>query len=275
MSKRKPCKTHLSAEQWALIEPLIAAWKDAHRSVSGHQGRYAMREIVNALLYRGRTGCQWDLLPHDLPPRGAVMYYFTKWRDDGTDQTIHDLLRWRVREKARRKADPSLVVLDPQSVHAAAGVPAQSTGCDAAKVPGRKRGLAVDVMGLVIAVVVLAASVHDNAAGIALQGKVAADTDTVQKALVDQGFKNAVVAHGEKVGIEGEIVERHPVQTGFVPIPKRWIVERAYGILMLHRRLVRDYEHLPRSSESRVYWAMTAVILRRLTGATAAAWRST
>ncbi|KUF14693.1 transposase [Streptomyces silvensis] len=128
-----------------------------------------------------------------------------------------------------------------------------------------------------IAVVVLTASVHDNAAGIALLDKVAADadTDTVQKALVDEGFKNAVAAHGEKVGIEVEIVERNPAQTGFVPIPKRWIVERAYGILMLHRRLVRDYEYLPRSSESRVYWAMTAVILRRLTGATAAAWRST
>ncbi|GAA0896529.1 MULTISPECIES: transposase [Streptomyces violaceusniger group] len=105
--------------------------------------------------------------------------------------------------------------------------------------------------------------------------KVAANTDSVQKALVDQGFKSAVVAHGEKVGIEVEIVERNPARTGFVPIPKRWIVERAYGILMLHRRLVRDYEHLPRSSESRVYWAMTAVILRRLTGTTAAAWRST
>jgi hypothetical protein len=70
-------------------------------------------------------------------------------------------------------------------------------------------------------------------------------------------------------------VERNPAQTGFVPQAKRWVVERAYGILMLHRRLVRDYEHLPRSSESRVHWAMTAVILRRLTGATAAAWRNT
>ncbi|MDQ0605080.1 transposase [Streptomyces canus] len=144
MSERKPYKTDLSDAQRALIEPVIAAWKTAHRSVSGHQGRYEMREIVNALLYQGRTECQWDLLPHDLPPRGAVMYYFTKWRDDGTDQTIHDLLRWQVREKARRKADPSLVVLDTESVHAAAGVPAQSTGRDAAKnVPGRKRGLAV------------------------------------------------------------------------------------------------------------------------------------
>lgn len=138
------------------------------------------------------------------------------------------------------------------------------------------------MLGLVTAVVVLAASVHDNAAGVALLDKVAdgtgtgtgQDPGTVEKVLVDQGFKNAVVAHGQAVGIEVEIVGRNPAQSGFVPIPKRWIVERAYGILMLHRRLVRDYEHLPRSSESRVYWAMTAVILRRLTGATAAAWRS-
>jgi transposase len=140
------------------------------------------------------------------------------------------------------------------------------------KSTGRKRGLAVDVLGLVIAVVVVAASAHENAVGITLLDKVAADT--VEKALVDQGFKNAVVAHGEKVGIEVEVVERNPAQTGFVPQAKRWVVERAYGILMLHRRLVRDYEHLPRSSESRVYWAMTAVILRRLTGATAAAWHT-
>ncbi|MET8405213.1 IS5 family transposase [Streptomyces sp900116325] len=265
----------MSDEQWALVEPVIAAWKAAHPSVSGHQGPYAMREIVNALLYQGRTGCQWELLPHDFPSPGAVKYYFYTWRDDGIDQTIHDLLRWQVREMGRRKADPSLVVLDTQSVHAAAGVPAESTGRDAAKkVPGRKRGLAVDVLGLVIAVVVAAASAHENAVGIALLDKVADDTDTVQKALVDQGFKNAVVAHGEKVGIEVEVVECNPAQSGFVPQAKRWVVERAYGILMLHRRLVRDYEHLPRSSESRVYWAMTAVILRRLTAATTPAWRT-
>ncbi|CAL9656594.1 IS5 family transposase ISScl1 (plasmid) [Streptomyces sp. enrichment culture] len=275
MSERKPYKTDVSDEQWVLVEPVIAAWKAAHPSVSGHQGRYEMREIVNALLYQGRTGCQWDLLPHDFPPPGAVKYYFYTWRDHGIDQSIHGLLRWQVREMARRKADPSLVVLDTQSEHAAAGVPAESTGHDPAKkVPGRKRGLAVDVLGLVIAAVVVAASAHENAVGITLLDKVAADTDAVEKALVDQGFKNAVVAHGDKVGIEVEVVERNPAQTGFVPQAKRWVVERAYGILMLHRRLVRDYEHLPRSSESRVYWAMTAVILRRLTGMTVPAWRT-
>jgi transposase len=97
----------------------------------------------------------------------------------------------------------------------------------------------------------------------------------VTKALVDQGFKNTVVDHGARLGIDVEIVERNPADQGFVPQPKRWIVEQTYGTLMLHRRLVRDYEHLPASSESRVYWAMSDVMSRRLTRAPAPSWRST
>jgi hypothetical protein len=69
-----------------LIEPVITAWKATHPSVSGHQGSYAMREIINAIFYQGRTGCRWDYLPHDLPPHSAVSCYFARWRDDGTDQ---------------------------------------------------------------------------------------------------------------------------------------------------------------------------------------------
>lgn len=83
---------------------MITAWTGAHPSGIGHQGRYAVREIVNALLYQGRTCCQWDLLPHDFLPPGAVKYYFYTWRDDGTDQTLHDLLCWEVPEKVGRKA---------------------------------------------------------------------------------------------------------------------------------------------------------------------------
>ncbi|MER5917198.1 IS5 family transposase [Streptomyces sp. NPDC001982] len=274
MSDRQSYKSDLSDERWVLIEPVITSWKARHPSVSGHQGNYDMREIVNALLYQSRTGCQWDYLPHDLPPAGAVKYYFCKWRDDGTDQTIHDLLRWRVREQRGRLADPSLMVLDTQSLHVAAGVLAGTTGRDAnKKVPGRKRGLAVDVLGLVIAVVVLAASVHDNAFGTALLDKVAANAGTVQKALVDQGFKKTVVDHGRQVGIEVEVVERNPTDTGFVPQPKRWIVEQTNGILMLHRRPVRDYEHRTASAESRVYWAINDRLSRMLTGTSTPAWR--
>ncbi|MFK0022608.1 transposase [Streptomyces sp. NPDC090798] len=108
MSMRTPYSRNAFDERWLLAEPVITAWKVAHPSVSGHQRRYAMPEIVNAILYQNRSGCQWDLLPHDLPPAGAVKYYFYKWRDDGTDQTVHDLLRWQLRERNWRLADPSL-----------------------------------------------------------------------------------------------------------------------------------------------------------------------
>lgn len=166
-------------------------------------------------------------------------------------------------------------MLDTQSLHAAAGVPVATTGRDASKtVPGRQRGLAVDVLGLVVAVVVLAASVHDNIFGTALLDKVAAGTSTVTKALVDQGFKKTVVDHGAGLGIAVEIVERNPADRGFVPQPIRWRVEQTNGILMLHRRLVRDYEHRPASAESRVYWAISDVMARRLTSTSALSWRS-
>lgn len=275
MSMRKPYPSDLTDEQWELVEPVITAWKARHPSVSGHQGKYAMREIVNAILYQNRTGCQWEFLPHDMPPPGAVKYYFYLWRDEGTDQDIHDLLRWQLREKRKRLADPSLVVLDTQSIHASVGVPATTTGRDAAKrVPGRKRCLAVDVLGLVIDCVVLPASAHENTAGIALLDGVAGQCDTVKKALVDQGFKKKVVEHGKNVGIDVEVVGRNPDDKGFVPQAKRWIVEQTNGILMFYRRLVRDYEHRPASSRSRVFWAMTSVMSRRLTGATLASWRT-
>jgi transposase len=275
MGERKPYLSDLSDEQWALIVPVIAAWKQRHPSVSGHQGRYPMREIVNAILYQARTGCQWRYLPHDLPPHTAVYYYFAAWRDDGTDQTIHDLLRCQVRERAGRSEDPSAVVLDTQTVRASLSAPASTTGLDAGKKDrGRKRGLAVDVLGLVIAVVVTAASVHDNAIGIGLLDKVAIDNPSVTTAWVDAGFKNAVAAHGAGLGIQVAVVHRDPGIRGFTPLPKRWVVERADGTLMLHRRLVRDYERRPASSESMLYWSMTGLMTRRLTGNATPSWRA-
>jgi hypothetical protein len=157
----------------------------------------------------------------------------------------------------------------------AVGVPATTTGKDAAKrVPGRKRCLAVDVLGLVIDCVVLPASAHENTAGIALLNGVTEQCDTVTRALVDQGFKKKVVEHGRRMGIDVEIVERNPDDKGFIPQARRWIVEQTNGILMFYRRLVRDYEHRPASSRSRVLWAMTSVMSRRLTRATIASWRT-
>jgi transposase len=99
MDERVPYPSDLPDEGWELIRPVLTAWKGRHPSVSGHQAKYDLREIVNAILYQARTGCQWRYLPHDLPPYGAVDYYFAAWRDDGTTKTLHDLLRWQVRER--------------------------------------------------------------------------------------------------------------------------------------------------------------------------------
>jgi transposase len=261
--------------QWAVLEPFLLAWKAKHPSVSGHRGRYEVREIVNAIFYQNRTGCQWAYLPHDLPPKSATYYYFALWRDDGTDAAIHDLLRCQAREKAGRAEDPTAVVLDTQSIRAANHVPAATTGKDAGKrVPGRKRGLAVDVLGLIIAVVVMAASVTDNQVGVRLLDKVVAHTPTVTKAWVDAGFKDDVAIHGAVLGIDVEQVKRNDTTAGFVPVKRRWVVEQTNGTLMLHRRLTREYETRPASSVSRTFWASTANLVRRLTGTATASWRA-
>ncbi|MFY1585419.1 IS5 family transposase [Micromonospora sp. WMMD734] len=276
MGDRKRYPSDVTDEQWELIGPFLQAWK-AKRvavSVSGREGDYELREIVNAIFYQNRTGCQWAYLPHDLPPKSATYYYFALWRDDGTDQVIHDLLRCQAREKVGRAEDPSAVVLDTQSIRAANHVPAATTGKDAGKkVSGRKRGLAVDALGLVIAVVVTAASVTDNAIGIRLLDKVVAHTPTVTRAFVDAGFKQDLALHGAVAGIDIEVVKRSDTRSGFVPIRRRWIVEQTYGTLMLHRRLVREYESRPESSTSRTLWASTAIIVRRLTGTSTSSWR--
>lgn len=274
MDGRAAYPSDLTDGQWAVLGPFLQAWKAKHPSVSGHQGQYDLREIVNALLYQNRTGCQWAYLPHDLPPKSATYYYFGVWRDDGTDQVIHDLLRCQAREKAGRGEDPTAVVLDTQSVRVANHVPAATTGKDAAKrVPGRKRGLAVDVIGLIIAVVVTAASATDNQVGIHLLDQVATHTPTVTKAWVDAGFKDDVAIHGAVHGIDVEQVKRTDTTSGFVPIPRRWVVEQTHGTLMLHRRLVRDYEINPASSVSHTLWASMANLIRRITGTSTPTWR--
>lgn len=274
MDGRAAYPSDLTDPQWAVIGPFLAAWKARHPSVSGHQGHYQIREIVNAIFYQNRTGCQWAYLPHDLPPASAAYYYFARWRDDGTDQAIHDLLRCQARERAGRTEDPSAVVLDTQSIRAANNVPAKTTGKDAGKlVAGRKRGIAVDVLGLIIAVVVTAASVTDNEIGVRLIDEVVRHTPTVTKAWVDSGFKDTVAIHGAVNGINVEVVKRSDTARGFVPQPKRWVVERTLGTLMFHRRLVREYEANPASSVSRVLWASTANLVRRLTNSRTPSWR--
>lgn len=275
MSDRRPYPSDVTDAQWAVIGPFLEAWRAKRVSVAGRHGAQDLREVLNAILYQNRTGCQWAYLPHDLPQKPVTYYYFAAWRDDGTDAAIHELLRCQAREQAGRREDPTAVALDTQSIKAANHVPAATTGKDAGKlVPGRKRGLAVDALGLIIAVVVTAASVTDNAIGIRLLDQVAAHAPSVTHAWVDAGFKQDFAVHGAVLGIDIEVVKRSDATPGFVPVKKRWLVEQAYGTLMLQRRLVREYESRVESSVSRTLWASMATMMRRLTGTSTPTWRT-
>ncbi|MFI0425305.1 IS5/IS1182 family transposase, partial [Spongiactinospora sp. 9N601] len=137
-----------------------------------------------------------------------------------------------------------------------------------------KRGIATDVLGLLIAVVVTAASVHDNAIAADLLDVVAIDAPTVHTAWVDARFKNTLIEHGATLGIDVLVVQPEPGTKGFVPVPKRWAAEQAFGTLMWHRRLVRDYERRPASSRAWIHWAMIDNMTRRLTGSNTISWRT-
>lgn len=229
---------------------------------------------MDAILYVDRTGVQWRYLPHDFPPWNTVYGYFAKWADEGVFAQLNGLLRQLLREKEGRNSEPSACVIDAQSVKTSTSVPASSQGIDAGKkIVGRKRSIITDTLGLLLAVLVTAASVQDSTACAALLDRVAADHPRVRKVWVDGGYRQHLVEHAATLGIDMEITARKPGTRGFTPIPKRWAVERTYGWLMLNRRLARDYESLPTRSEAMIHLAMTSLMARRLTSENTISWR--
>jgi len=276
MTSRLPYATDLSDARWALIEPTLSAWRAA-RAQAGlglSAPMHDLREIVNAILYVNRAGCAWHLLPHDFPPCKTVYDYYAKWEADGTAEAIHDLLRGKVRERAGRAADPTAALVDAQSVKTSSSVPESSQGIDAGKrIKGRKRHIATDALGLLLVVLVTAASVQDTPGGRAVVSELAARHPSVTKAWADAGYQRSVAQTGAAHGIEVEVVSKDPGHKGFRPLPKRWAVERTYGWFMLHRRLARDYETLPERSRTMIHWSMIDNMGRRLTGESTQTWR--
>lgn len=277
MSERRAYPSDLSDARWELVEPVLAAWRSERRRRAlafGRPPEHELREIMNAILYVDRTGVQWRYLPHDFPPWETVYGYFAKWQKDGVFAQLNGLLRELVRQKEGRSAQPSACVIDAQSVKTSTSVPAAGQGTDAAKkIVGRKRSIVTDTLGLLLAVLVTAASVQDSDAGRSLVEHVAAEHPTVRKTWADGGYRRHLVEHAATLGIDMEIVQRTPGARGFTPLPKRWTVERTYGWLMLHRRLARDYETLPARSEAMIHLAMTDLMARRLTGESTVSWR--
>ncbi|MBW8271526.1 IS5 family transposase [Caldovatus aquaticus] len=258
--RRRPYPTDLTDAQWAAIAELVPQARPG-----GRPRRASSRELVNAILYVLRGGMAWRLLPHDFPPWQTVYYYLRRWQAEGVWERIHHAVLLADRARAGREASPTAAIIDSQSVRT--GDKGGSRGYDAGKkIAGRKRHILTDTDGRLLAVQVHAGSLQDRDGAKPLLRASRGLWCFVQTVFADGGYAGKLVAWAkQKANLALSIVRRPRALSRFAPLPRRWVIERSFGWLIKHRRLVRDFEQRTDVAETLIVIAATATMLRRIT----------
>ncbi|MFT4289094.1 IS5 family transposase [Nocardioides sp.] len=252
--------------QWEVIDPLLPRPGNEHGK-GGRNAKWPRRLVVDAIFYVSRNGIAWAALPAGFPPSGTVYWWFSAWARQGVWQRVHDALRDRLRVRLGRNPEPTAAVIDAQTVRASNQVHEDTSGYDAGKkTKGRKRHIAVDTNGLLLAIVVTAASIQDRDGAIRVLALLGNRFSKVRHVWVDGGYAGRFITLAKQVwSILAEVVKRSDDVKGFQLLHRRWVVERTFGWLMRHRRLVRDYETLPERHEAFVHIALIMTMSRQLT----------
>jgi transposase len=253
--------------EWELLGPEAqAVMAELRRGPAGRPMEHDLRAVLDAIRYVTRYGIEWRALPADFPPWEAVYAFFERWNARGLPQALTQRLRGRLRVAWGRAELPTAGSIDSQSVKAADTVGAASRGFDAGKkINGRKRHIAVDTLGLILAVLVTAASVQDRDGAFRLLASLRERHSTITLIWADGGYAGRLVNWAHQVlALTLTIVKRSDDRTGFAVLPHRWVVERTFGWLLRYRRLVRDYERRPDHHEAMVLWATVAIMTRQL-----------